>query len=273
VVAALEEAGELLRSEARREGGPRGHGHRADVDAEIEDLLVARLAAAAPDAGFVCEEKPERQAGAGRRAFVIDPHDGTSSFLRGRRETSLSVGLVEDGRLALGAVYAPCLSLLDADDPLRAVTGGEALLVTWAEGAPLHVNGAPCAPAPPPDALAAGSRVLVSRKSKPARLAAHERVLEPARLVQCASIATRLALVAVGRADATLTWSNPRAAWDLAGGQALVRAAGGEVVALDGAEIAWRGILTEHPIPGACFAARSLVLARHVAARYRDWHP
>jgi myo-inositol-1(or 4)-monophosphatase len=50
------------------------------------------------------------------------------------------------------------------------------------------------------------------------------------------SIAYRLAQVAAGYADATCTFE-PRSEWDVAGGVALVHAAGGTVQMLDGSPV------------------------------------
>jgi myo-inositol-1(or 4)-monophosphatase len=50
------------------------------------------------------------------------------------------------------------------------------------------------------------------------------------------SIAYRLAQVAAGYAQATCTFE-PRSEWDVAGGVALIRAAGGKVQGLDGTPV------------------------------------
>ena len=55
----------------------------------------------------------------------MDPHDGTSDFLAGRRGSAVSVALVRSGLPILGVVYAP----LAPDDR------GD--LIAWAQGSAL----------------------------------------------------------------------------------------------------------------------------------------
>lgn len=106
VIEAVKEAGLLLISEANRPGGPRGSGGKAPVDEEIGALLTQRIGSQYPDATIVCEEGGS-QAGAGKRAFFIDPNDGTRDFLQGYRENSIAVGMVEGGKHRVSVVYAP----------------------------------------------------------------------------------------------------------------------------------------------------------------------
>jgi fructose-1,6-bisphosphatase/inositol monophosphatase family enzyme len=55
-IAAAREAGELLRSDLHRPGGPRGEVDKADADTEAEQLIRARLLGELPGASFVGEE-------------------------------------------------------------------------------------------------------------------------------------------------------------------------------------------------------------------------
>jgi fructose-1,6-bisphosphatase/inositol monophosphatase family enzyme len=252
------QAGELLLREAT---SPRpAHGGHNPVDAEIGALLVERLTAAFARDGVTIEEGAENRPGTSGRAWVIDPHDGTSDFNRGRRETSISVALVDRGELVLGVVHAPVPTQL---------TGERGLLAAWAKGEPLSKNGAEVH-APSRKKLELGARVLLSTRLGGANLARNERAVAPAEALLCASIATRLALVAVGDADVGLTIKNGLAAWDFAGGQALLQGAGGDLVGPDGASIPWRGTRTSGTgLPGY-FGARSVALAAEVARRYRE---
>lgn len=267
-VAAVAKASEHLRAEALRAGGPRGAGHHADVDDELEASIVAELLEAFPRDAIVAEEGGSR-AGSSGRAWILDPHDGTSDFLRGHRETSISLALVQEGRLVLGIVSCPCLDLLELGDPVRALVGGApSLLATWAEGDLLRRDGVPLELAPAPLQLEPGARVLVSAKTRGSRLDLNRRLVAPATILPCASIATRFALVACGLGEVALTVRNPLASWDYAGGQALLQGAGGEVTNLEGAPIPWEGTGSPGVYAGGYFGARSLTLAQNLAARY-----
>ena len=252
----VEEGAELLRAEATRDGGPRGEGAHADVDDEICALLVERLHAAFPDDTIRSEELPEVRGGSGR-AWVVDPHDGTSHFLRGSRDTSISIGYVEGGRLRLGVVFAPLAS------PLT----GEGLLVSWAEGDTLRRNGEEWSPGVGPEQFedGPGGPILVTPRLRTPR---HE-LVAPHRLVGCGSFATRLALVATGEAVGGLTVHNQLSDWDYAGGQALLRARGGALVGLEGQRVEWEGCRPRQTGLRFFFAGPSLGWTRALAARYR----
>jgi len=260
VLALAREGAELLRAEAARADGPRGAGAKAPVDDEICALLVDGLRAAFPEDAVVSEELPPL-AGTSGRAFVIDPHDGTSHFLRGSRDTSISIGLVAGGELLLGVVYAPLPSPL---------TGPDGLLVSWARGAPLLRNGAPVAVGERPRELGPGALVLASPRMRPQVRAWNEAVLDPARLEGCGSFATRLALVATGDVAGGYTLRNQLGPWDYAGGQALLRAAGGALVDDDGDRIGWADAAPASEDRHHFFAGATLDLARELARRYRE---
>lgn len=255
----IREAGELLLAEAGRPA-PRGSSpSKLEVDAELEQLLGDGLVRAFPGDGILAEEHMTRAGSSGRR-WVIDPQDGTSDFSAGARETSISIALEARGELVLGAVYVPCVPLV-ADPELRQLLGEEPLLVTWAAGGPLCRNGAPAAPPPAPDDLERGTVALVSRKVAGERLTRNREALAPARIVPCASIATRLALAAVGAVDVAYTLRNWLSPWDYAGGQALLQGAGGALLDAAGASVG----------PGhdgsAYVGARNPALARRVLER------
>jgi fructose-1,6-bisphosphatase/inositol monophosphatase family enzyme len=258
------EAGALLVEESRR-GAPRGSSaSHLDVDVEIEDLLVAGLLDAFPGDGVLAEEKTD-VAGTVRR-WVIDPHDGTRDFSEGARETSISLALEDRGRLVLGVVHAPCAA--DVRDPeIRPLFGGAPLLCTWTEGGVLRRNGLPVRASAPSDRLHEGSVALVSRRVHGPALAANRRALRPGRVLPCASIATRLALVACGAADVAYTIRHPLAPWDYLGGQALLRGAGGDL--LD----ARARVVGADPDPRAYVGARRVGLAAEVVARLHAEFP
>ena len=70
-----------------------------------------------PDDGVLGEEFPDVRAEA-RRTWIIDPIDGTKSFVREMPLCGTLVALVEDHRVVAGAAYFPALSeiIAAADD-------------------------------------------------------------------------------------------------------------------------------------------------------------
>jgi len=251
-VTAARSAGQLLREDFHRAGGPRGHDDKAEADVEAEELIRQRLLSAFPDWGFLGEETGREPAGPGAPLWLVDPNDGTRDYLVGRRGSAVSIGLLRDGRPVLGVIYA--FGYPDDDGDLFA----------WAEGCgPLTRNGRPL-DTRLAQALAPVETVLVSSKGDNDI----DRNLEcaaPARFRTVPSIAHRLALVAAGEAAAATSVFAP-GAWDYAAGHALVHSAGGVLVDEAGGEVAYAA-------DGASKTLRAFAASPAVAAELarRPW--
>jgi histidinol-phosphatase len=89
------------------------------ADRECERRIVEILLGAFPDHGVLGEELGE-QSGS-RARWIIDPIDGTKSFVRGIPFFACLIGLEEDGEITTGVVYAPA-----QDDLLYAQKGSGA---------------------------------------------------------------------------------------------------------------------------------------------------
>ena len=76
------------------------------ADREVEALLVAELGRALPDAGIIGEEGAAR-VGSGPYRIVLDPIDGTASFVAGLATWCICIGILEGTRPAAGVVHAP----------------------------------------------------------------------------------------------------------------------------------------------------------------------
>ncbi|MBI3979286.1 MAG: ADP-ribosylglycohydrolase family protein [Chloroflexi bacterium] len=213
-------AGALLRDEFHRLAGEAADPDHAEVDAVAERLIRERLLAAFPDYAYLGEETGASPPPSGQPSphiWLVDPNDGTKAYQEGYRGGTVSIALLRDGLPVLGVVYA---ALAPDDD-------GDGF--AWAEGqGPLRRNGLPVALPVWPRALGRHDVVLTSYSADRAT-EANLRCVAPARFIAVPSIAYRLGLVAAGEAVATSALSGP-CSWDLAGGHALLRAAGGELV-------------------------------------------
>lgn len=78
-----------------------------EADIAVENFIRKKLNEATPDFGFLGEESLETHGGTSR--WIVDPIDGTHSFIRGQYFWSISIALETDGEICLGAVYAPLL--------------------------------------------------------------------------------------------------------------------------------------------------------------------
>ena len=211
-VQAAKEAGTIImalfgkdyRIEEKSKGNPVT---TADIEAnrKIQEILLGRY----PEDGWLSEEDKDdlRRLGSSR-VWVVDPIDGTKEFIAGVPQFAVSVGLVMDGRPVLGVVYNP------AEEKLyRAVKGDGAAL----NDQPIHVS---------QREEMQGAFLLVSR-SEPRRK--FQPFADLCRLEPIGSIAYRLALVAQGEGDGTLTFRSLHE-WDVCAGVVIVEEAGGVVV-------------------------------------------
>ncbi len=209
---ALTKAAAVLRRHCERDIGftmKTGHGPVTAADHEVDALLRGLLPE--PGDGWLSEETVDDPARlACRRVWIVDPIDGTRSFIARRPEYSVSIALVEDGEPVLGGICNPATGVTIVGGP------GERLCIT---GTPAM----PWAAVP-----TGGMRVLASRSEVTRGEWRSWQQVGLLQVLPVGSVAYKLALVAAGIADATWTLM-PKSEWDVAAGIALVRAAGGEV--------------------------------------------
>jgi myo-inositol-1(or 4)-monophosphatase len=197
----------------------------SEIDIAVDHLLKERLATIAPDAGWLSEESEDDPARLGAsRLWIVDPIDGTRSFINGRPDWTISVALVEARRPVVAALFAP--------------VSGEFFRATAGAGA--TCNGTPIA-ATPGGALA-GARVAGPRGLLDRLAAVAPALTIPPRIH---SLALRLARVADGTLDAAFASSTSHD-WDLAAADLLVHEAGGALTTLGGATLAYNGASTVH---------------------------
>lgn len=193
---------------ARRWDKPGDAGPVTEADLAVNDMLHSTLRQARPDYGWLSEESQDGPARLDRDCvFIIDPIDGTRSFVEGSDTWAHSIAVAERGVITAAVVYLPMRDLLYA--------------AAQGEGATL--NGL---------RLCAGAEPDLSRTTvlaaKPALMAQHWKSKETPTFKRSyrPSLAYRLSLVAEGKFDAMLTlrksWE-----WDIAAGALIVAEAGG----------------------------------------------
>ena len=205
--------GEALKAlEALQRGGVWvGRKAGGDLMTAADHALNETLRQALPRAGegWLSEETADDPVRLERgRVWVVDPLDGTQEFVAGIPEWCVSIGLVEDGQPVAGGLCNPAT--------------GELFLGSAETGVTL--NGRPVRARERRDLR--GAEVLASRSE--VRRGEWDNGDAPFRVRPVGSVAYKLALVAAGLTDATWTLS-PKHEWDVAGGVALVLAAGGEI--------------------------------------------
>jgi 3'(2'),5'-bisphosphate nucleotidase len=194
------------------------------ADREAEHAIVTRLAATLPDLPVIAEEAVSSGAAPpiGSRFLLVDPLDGTKEFISRNGEFTVNIALVEDGRPVLGVVLAPALRRAYAAAPGAAWRGRlDDGLSTVADWSRIATRRAPSAPV----GVASRSHSNAATEAALRAAGAGDRTFIGSSLKFC--------ILAEGEAD-FYPRLGPTMEWDIAAGDAVLRAAGGLVVTLDG---------------------------------------
>jgi myo-inositol-1(or 4)-monophosphatase len=176
------------------------------ADLEVNRILQEQLSSHFPEDGWLSEESPDDPARLTKpRVWIVDPIDGTKAYINGLPEYCISVALVERGKPVVAAIFNP-----STDEMFSATRGGG-----------LQLNGKPVQT---PERQVSLPVVMVTpwelRQGRWATIG------ETACCRPMYSIAHALALVAVGRVQATITLE-PENEWDLAASLLLIEENGG----------------------------------------------
>ncbi|PRO65498.1 3'(2'),5'-bisphosphate nucleotidase [Alkalicoccus urumqiensis] len=200
------------------------------ADKQAHELLFQGLRMFAPDIPVLSEEGDHPAYTTRRswdRCFVVDPLDGTKEFLKRNGEFTVNTALVENGVPVLGVIYAPALDLLYfADINEGSFKAEQASLKSWSSDAVFRLG------YPLPLETTNELTALVSRSHPSEETQQMLAKLEEAYgSLQKANVGSSLKLcyIAEGKAD-IYPRMVPTMEWDTAAGQAIVEAAGGEVL-------------------------------------------
>jgi 3'(2'), 5'-bisphosphate nucleotidase len=201
---------------------------KADIDADR--IIRARLASLLPAMPVVSEEASETHAFAGIGRFIlVDPLDGTREFTSGRDEFTVNIALIDHGEPVAGAVYAPALNRLY-------IAGASAF----------RAEVRPAEPVPGLHAMRALSTNVVSYEALRA-VASYSHLdaatkswldMRPIGELRSAGSSLKFCMIAEGEAD-VYPRLGPTMEWDTAAGHAVLAAAGGCVVRVDGSPLGY----------------------------------
>jgi myo-inositol-1(or 4)-monophosphatase len=89
----------------QRDGAPSYRDPASEADEHIEELIRGRLARRFPDHGVIGEEMATTAGDPEAPVWVIDPIDGTANFINGLPLFSASIGIMHGGRPVAGALW------------------------------------------------------------------------------------------------------------------------------------------------------------------------
>ena len=209
---------------ARRWDKSDGAGPVTEADLAVNEMLEDMLRTARPGYGWLSEETEDDQERLGRdTVFIIDPIDGTRSFIEGSRTWAHALAIARAGIVTAAVVYLPQREkLYSAED-----------------GAGAHLNGVPIHVTDRPALIGAS---MLAAKPNYAPQNWRSQVPEVSRAYR-PSLAYRTSLVAEGRFDAMMTL-RPTWEWDVAAGDLILREAGAAT-----SDRAANPLLFNNPVP------------------------
>lgn len=207
-----------------------------EADERAEAVILAALASAFPNIPVVAEEAvaagniPET---ANKPFILVDPLDGTKEFIRKSTDFTVNIALIEAGVPVMGIVYAPARGVAYVGDASGARKIEVDLAFQPTSRQAIQVR------APQPSLVALASRSHNSPET--------DEFLRQKGITETTSVGSSLkfCLVADGSADVYPRFGRTME-WDTAAGDAVLRAAGGMTVGLDGQPLPYGKINQAH---------------------------
>lgn len=197
-----------------------------EYDKKVQEQLAVGLKKLLPEAKFIGEEGSNDELTENGYAFVVDPIDGTTNFIKDYHMSAISVALLKGKEVVAGVVYNPYL-----DEIFYTIKGQGA----FCNGKRISVSSQPLSNA----LILFGSSPYDKNLFKKTLETLSEYFYKALDIRRCGSAALDLCSVACGRAE--LYFELQVSPWDFAAGKLLVEEAGGVVTTLDGAPLSFDG--------------------------------
>jgi len=189
------------------------------ADHESEQIIRQRIVKSFPDHTILGEETGQ-SAGHPDYKWIIDPIDGTKTFVQGVPLYGVLIGLEIRNEPVVGVIYMPAL-----DEMVMAARG---LGCRW-NGRPARVSGT--------DRLEKAFVCVSDMRMAEARGAGYGNLMKHSRLQRTWGDCYGYALVATGRADVMV--DSKLSPWDCAAIVPIIQEAGGRFTSWAGAEGVW----------------------------------
>lgn len=190
-----------------------------DYDVAVENFLKKELLSLLPDAVFYGEEEAENADPNTGWAFVVDPIDGTTNFVRGFRQSAISVALLKDAAVQYAVIYDP------AKEELFSAERGKGAFLN---GHPIRVSAKPLSEG----IFIVGTAIYLREFISPTLALTEQLLRRSCDFRRFGAAALDLAYIACGRAEVFFEYS--LCPWDYAAGSLLIEEAGGRVSTMEG---------------------------------------
>ena len=190
-----------------------------EYDLAVEAFLKEQLPPLCPGSIFYGEEEAENADPSRGWAFIVDPIDGTTNFVRGLRQSAISVALARDGQVEYAVVFDPY-----KNEMFSARRGGGAFL----NGAPIRVSDKPLAEG----IFGMGTAIYRREYLEPTMRVTEQLFRRACDFRRLGAAALDLCDVACGRVELFFEYS--LCPWDFAAGSLIITEAGGHISTLQG---------------------------------------
>jgi len=198
------------------------------ADRDSEAILLAVLREIDPDIPIVSEESAEAlDRDRGDQFFLVDPLDGTKEFIKRRTDFTVNVALIEEGVPVFGMVFAPARK-----EVAFTIAEHRAVAAHLDPGMEPEEQTLDAHPISVRDVPADGISAIVSASHFDEET---EAFLADLPIAERSSVGSSLKFIqlAEGKADLYPRFGSTME-WDTAAADAVLRAAGGSVVTIDG---------------------------------------
>jgi 3'(2'), 5'-bisphosphate nucleotidase len=192
------------------------------ADKASHEIIAAGLKALTPNIPILSEEGrdiPYEERKHWKRFWLVDPLDGTKEFIKRNGEFTVNIALIEGNAPVFGVVYVP------VQGKMYVGIVGEGAFLQEGDGESRKIQ------VRKPDSEA-GLTVVMSRSHPSPELQEYLKDIKAAEALPVGS-SLKLCAVAEGKAD-LYPRLGPTMEWDTGAGQAVVQAAGGTVLMLEG---------------------------------------
>lgn len=203
-----------------------------NADSEISDFIYDKLTALTPGVLVVCEEQPKVVNLTTNDFWLVDPIDGTRSYIKGEETYTVNIALIRNLQPVLGLIYQPAtykLYYTDSNGKLKIEQNGKEILACPTTGSYKAVVGHHHFDKATKTFL--GDNLIDHVSSIPSSI--------------------KLCLIAEGVMDVYPRFGQTME-WDIAAGHALIRAMGGDIIDAKGETMSYGKPNFENPDFFAC---------------------
>ena len=189
-----------------------------NADKAISLLIFNELSRLTPHIPIICEERPLIPVDQNNQFWLVDPIDGTKSFIKNEDSFTINIALIDRLRALYGFVYQPVKDLLYFTDENQKFCIQQNDLAIASHKHELE-----------------GFVAIVSSNNFNSQTAEYLKNNIFAEVIAMPS-SLKLCLIAEGRCDVYPKFGTTME-WDIAAGHALINAAGGEIRTLSGKQM------------------------------------